>query len=41
MEKRFGGCRSWLALPEIEVGTLVSVLSDEEHEERRAVVQRA
>ncbi len=40
MEKRFGGCRSWIALPEIEVGTLVSVLSDEEHEERRALVQR-
>lgn len=36
MEKRFGGCRSWIQLPEIEVGTLVSVLSDEEHASKRA-----
>ena len=31
MEQRFGGCRSWVELPEIDPGTLVSVISDEEH----------
>ena len=35
MEKRFGGCRSWVELPEIVPEALVSVLSDEEHERRR------
>ncbi|MFZ4115852.1 MAG: DUF1802 family protein [Chthoniobacterales bacterium] len=38
MEKRFGGCRSWVHLPEITLGTLVSVLSDEAHAERRALL---
>jgi len=36
MEKSFGGCRSWIELPEITPGALVSVLSDEEHERRKA-----
>lgn len=40
MEKRFGGCRSWIALPEIKAGTLVSVLSDEEHAERQSLLNR-
>jgi hypothetical protein len=35
MEKRFGGCRSWVELPEITPGALVSVLSDEEHRSRK------
>lgn len=35
MEPRFGGCRSWVDLPEIDSGTLVSVLSDEEHGRRK------
>ena len=35
MEKRFGGCRSWVEIPEIAPGALVSVLSDEEHNRRR------
>jgi hypothetical protein len=35
MEKRFGGCRSWVELPEIASGALVSVLSDEEHQFRK------
>lgn len=35
MEDAFGGCRSWIDLPEIEPSALVSVLSDEEHERRR------
>jgi hypothetical protein len=35
MEKGFGGCRSWIELPEITPEALVSVLSDEEHERRR------
>lgn len=35
MRKEFGGCRSWIELPEIEPAALVSVLSDEEHNRRR------
>ena len=35
MEEAFGGCRSWIDLPEIEPSALVSVLSDEEHRRRR------
>jgi hypothetical protein len=35
MEKRFGGCRSWVEIPDITSGVLVSVLSNEEHERRR------
>jgi hypothetical protein len=37
MEKRFGGCRSWVQLPhhdQHEISGLVPVLSDEEHVER-------
>ena len=41
MEKRFGGCRSWVQLPEFDGGALVSVLSDEEHAMRRVLLQRA
>jgi len=35
MEKGFGGCRSWIELPEVDLGAMVSVLSDEEHRRRR------
>jgi hypothetical protein len=35
MEPRFGGCRSWVEIPEIDPGALVSVLSDEDHRRRR------
>jgi len=35
MEKHFGGCRSWVELPEITPEAMVSVLSDEEHQRRR------
>ncbi|MFI0348246.1 MAG: DUF1802 family protein [Chthoniobacterales bacterium] len=41
MEKRFGGCRSWVALPEMPEAAFVSVLSDEEHEARRSKFTRA
>lgn len=34
-EKKYGGCRSWLDLPDLDGSALVSVLSDEEHEKRR------
>ena len=34
MEEAFGGCRSWIDLPDIGAA-LVSVLSDEEHGRRR------
>ena len=33
-EKRYGGCRSWIELPEMEGSVLVSVISDEEHQRR-------
>lgn len=35
MEKKYGGCRSWVELPELDGVALVSVLSDEEHLRRR------
>lgn len=34
MEKRFGGCRSWVEMPDLEGVALVSVISDEEHARR-------
>jgi hypothetical protein len=39
-EKRYGGCRSWVELPEIEGSVLVSVISDEEHQRRKELLQR-
>lgn len=36
MDERYGGCRSWVELPEIEGCALVSVISDEEHARRLA-----
>ena len=36
MGKSFGGCRSWVEIPDITPEVLVSVLSDEEHERRRS-----
>jgi hypothetical protein len=38
-EKKYGGCRSWLDLPESEGVALVSVLSDEEHTRRRELLK--
>lgn len=40
MEKRFGGCRSWVQLPEITLGALVPVLSDEEHAKRKNFLEK-
>lgn len=40
MEKRFGGCRSWVQLPKMTIRTSVSVLSDEEHAERRRFLEK-
>lgn len=34
MEKRYGGCRSWVEIPWAENTALVSVLPDEEHQAR-------
>lgn len=34
MEKRYGGCRSWVDLPDLDGHAMVSVLSDEEHKQR-------
>lgn len=36
MQKRFGGCRSWVELPALDGSALVSVISDEEHARRAA-----
>jgi len=38
-EKKYGGCRSWLDLPDTEGVALVSVLSDEEHERRKSLLK--
>ena len=40
MEKGFGGCKSWVELPETDFGAMVSVLSDEEHGRRRELFAR-
>jgi hypothetical protein len=39
-EKRYGGCRSWIELPEMEGSVLVSVISDEEHQRRKELLER-
>ena len=39
-EKKYGGCRSWVELPDLEGSALVSVISDEEHESRKQLLQR-
>ncbi len=39
MEKHFGGCRSWVELPDFNGCASVSVLPDEEHERRRAILE--
>jgi hypothetical protein len=38
-EKKYGGCRSWIDLPEVEGSVLVSVISDEEHRRRRRLLE--
>jgi len=40
-EKKYGGCRSWIDLPELEGSVLVSVISDEEHRRRRELLERS
>jgi hypothetical protein len=40
MRKEFGGCRSWVELPEKDFGAMVSVLSDEEHGRRKELFAR-
>lgn len=37
MQEAFGGCRSWIELPEPSSSATVSVLSDEEHSRRKEV----
>lgn len=37
-DKKFGGCRSWIELPDLDDCTLISVISDEEHQRRRALL---
>jgi hypothetical protein len=34
MEKRFGGCRSWVDLPQAEEAVMEPVLEDAEHQLR-------
>jgi hypothetical protein len=38
-EKKYAGCRSWIDLPEIEGRVLVSVISDEEHQRRKKLLE--
>lgn len=38
-EPKYGGCRSWVDLPEIEGSALVSVITDEEHAQRKKLLQ--
>ena len=38
-EKKYAGCRSWIDLPEIEGRILVSVISDEEHQRRKKLLE--
>lgn len=40
-EKKYGGCRSWVDLPNLEGSALVSVISDEEHARRKQILQKA
>jgi len=40
MDKSFGGCRSWVELPDLITGAMVSVLSEEEHNRRRKLFSR-
>jgi hypothetical protein len=35
-DQKFGGCRSWIELPDLDDCALVSVISDEEHARRSA-----
>ena len=42
MEKRFGGCRSWVQLPVLtSPGALISIVSDEEHAERKKFLEES
>jgi hypothetical protein len=40
IEKRFGGCRSWVELPEAPLHRLEAVISDEENERRSRKLSR-
>ena len=40
MRPAFGGCRSWVDIPDLSDATLVSVLSDDEHSSRREELAR-
>ena len=40
MEKKYGGCRSWVDLPDLDGSALVSVLSDEEHLSRKSLLEK-
>jgi hypothetical protein len=39
MEKRFGGCRSWIDLPSAPEKTMTPVLSDDEHSRRSQAIE--
>jgi hypothetical protein len=39
MEKRFGGCRSWVELPTASQILMTEVLSDEEHNRRNSLLR--
>lgn len=39
-DPKYGGCRSWLEVPDLEGSALVSVLSDEEHDRRKRMIEQ-
>lgn len=39
-EKKYGGCRSWVTIPIPENSMLVSVMSDEVHNERKKLLEK-
>lgn len=40
MEKKFGGCRSWVEIPEPDAPAMVSVIPDEEHQRRDRKIKK-
>ncbi|MEO6845993.1 MAG: DUF1802 family protein [Chthoniobacterales bacterium] len=39
MEKKYGGCRSWVELPDEVESAMVSVISEEEHAQRKKLLE--
>lgn len=39
-EKKFGGCKSWVELPDLDAPAMVSVITDEEHRRRGRKIKK-